>query len=516
MKTFYKLLIFIVVTPLLASCAHDVYHQTDGDIAQSQAQMNRLQAQNNHPAPPVVIKPGYYVNTTPVSLQKQAAWLSRPVSLRAKNVPFNVMVQRLLRHSNVVVSYDNTVQNHRLVSLNYSGTIKGALQSIADETDYAYQIDGKQLLWSAFETKTFNISFMPGQANYMLGRTEQQDQNSQNNNNSESNGVNTVQASSLNDVQYSNLQAALSVWADIRATLNDLKSKQGRVIVSESTTSVTVHDRPDNVRAMAKYLKQLNHALSQEVAIKVEVLEIELNKDYNYGINWNAITHVFNTKLTLQGDLASATNLVASSIARGGSTSTGVQIGNSTDNLLITALSQQGKLRVVTKPEVVTLNNQVASIRITQDTGYIQSVNQSFNGTNDFVTTSITPGNVEDGFTLYVLPKIQGNHVYMQISSTIANLLSLNKISTEPSSTSSSSTQQYNAIEVPTLAQKSFNQRSVVPNGSTLIIAGYKRLRDEIDNAKLFGTDIIGGKGAKGSNIETLVLITPTIIRNNA
>ncbi len=161
------------------------------------------------------------------------------------------------------------------------------------------------------------------------------------------------------------------------------------------------------------------------------------------------------------------------------------------------------------------MNDQIASIRITQDTGYIQSVSSSM--TDNYVSTSITPGTVTDGFTLYVLPRIQGNRVFMQISSRIANLVALMKESTEPTniengSQSVTGNQQYNAIEVPTVATKEFNQRSVVTTGSTLIIAGYKRLRDETTNAKYFGIAPLGGEGAKSANVETLVLITPVIL----
>lgn len=72
-----------------------------------------------------------------------------------------------------------------------------------------------------------------------------------------------------------------------------------------------------------------------------------------------------------------ATNLVASNVLDNNpnSAAAGLSIGkvNGTQSL-INALSKRSKLRIVTKPEVVAMNNQIASIRITQDTGYIASV----------------------------------------------------------------------------------------------------------------------------------------------
>ena len=107
----------------------------------------------------------------------------------------------------------------------------------------------------------------------------------------------------------------------------------------------------------------------------------------------------------------------------------------------------------------------------------------------------------------------------MQISSRIANLVSLQKVSNEPNGTqnsNSSTNNQYSAIEVPTIDSKEFNQRSVVQSGSTLIIAGYKKLADETQNAKMFGISALGGQGATQNNVETLVLISPIILQSTS
>ena len=225
--------------------------------------------------------------------------------------------------------------------------------------------------------------------------------------------------------------------------------------------------------------------------------------------------------MALTGSLSSATNLVATNLVnqQGNTGLAGFQIGSSgSDNshFLLNALSQEGRVRVVTKPQVVTMNDQIASIRITQDTGYIKSITSS--QFEQYQTTTITPGTITDGFTLYILPKIQDQDVYMQISSRIANLLSLQKVSNEPTNLEDSSSvktnSQFSAIMVPTIAAKEFNQRSVIRSGSTLIIAGYKRLRDQTSDAKMFGVSALGGQGSQSRNVETLVLITPTILKS--
>ncbi len=106
-------------------------------------------------------------------------------------------------------------------------------------------------------------------------------------------------------------------------------------------------------------------------------------------------------------------------------------IGKNDHQTFINALDHQGKVHMVTNPQVVTMNNQMASIRITNDTSYVKSVSTT-QTPEAGTTSSITPGTVTDGFTLYILPKIQGDRVFMQITSTLSDLVSIKKADNAP------------------------------------------------------------------------------------
>ena len=507
-------LILAMTAPLLVACTHTPYTVAKAHVRATQHEIKKDLAHYDATLPAVVKHKGYYVSTTPYTLKQKPKWMQKNITLQAKSLPFGILMNRLLTGSDMTVSYDDTVSPQQLVTINYSGNVSGALDRLAAITHFNYSISKFDISWSSFIDKTFNISFMPGSSSYMVGQSRSEKTTHTTND--------AGQENHLNDMQYSSLEGRLSVWDDLTRTLDELKSKDGKVVVSQSTTSVTIHDHPYNVAEIGKYIARLNKSLSQEVGIRVEVIEVELNNDYNFGINWNMVQKILKTKVSLSGNLSTATNLVATNIfdRTGNSGTSGFQIGKAgsgNSNFLLNALQQEGKVRVVTKPQVVTMNNQIASIRITQDTGYIQSITSS--QFQQYQTTTITPGNITDGFTLYLLPKIQDSNVYLQVSSRIANLLSLEKVSNEPNDASASgkkSTSQFSAIEVPTIASKEFNQRSVIRSGSTLIIAGYKRLRDQTANAKFFGVSALGGQGASSKNVETLVLITPTILKSTA
>lgn len=499
------------------------YKDADRNADISRQKIHNEEARFDKTAPPVINQSGFYVNPAPIKLKKGPAWLNQPITLEAHHMPLEYLVNQLLSHTNINARYDDTVQSDQLITMHFQGTIKGALDTLAEKAHIFYFIDEHTINWSMFETRTFNIAFMPGTSNYFVGQQANQS-GFGGGSGSQYNQSNDVH-SNLNDDQYSNLQGALSIWDDLRQALNELKSDQGTVVVSEASTSVTVKDRPDNVAAIAEYIKKLNTMLSQQVAIKVEVIDVTLNKEYNIGIDWDVIANTLDTRFNLRAPLASATDISAQNAIRDGSSSavSSFIIGKGDAKTLISALDQQGKLNVVTRPQVVTLNNQIASIRITTDTAYVKQVSTTV--INDGGTTSsIEPGTVTEGFTLYVLPKIKNQDVYMQISSTLSDLLAIQKEDNEPTSfeaeqaennknnKNNNNSNQFVAIQVPTLAQKVFNQRSVVRSGTTLVIAGFKRLRDATARATLFG--IPSGEGAEQQNVETVVLITPVILSN--
>lgn len=501
------------------------YKDADKNADISRQKIHNAEAQFDKTDPPVINQSGFYVSTQPVKLKTGPAWLNRPIDLEAQQMPLDQLVNQLLANTNINARYDETVASQRPISMHYHGTIKGALDTLAEKTHIYYFIDEHTINWSIFETRTFNIAFMPGTSNYFVG--QQANENGISGGGGSGGGPQSYDQSdvhsNLNDDQYSNLQGALSVWDDLRQALNELKSSEGTVVVSEASTSVTVRDRPDNVAAISQYIKKLNIMLSQQVAIKVEVIDVTLNKDYNLGIDWDVIANTLGTRFNLRAPLASATD-VSAQTAIPNSSSTALSsfiIGKGDAKTLISALDEQGKLNVVTRPQVVTLNNQIASIRITTDTAYVKQVSTTV--INDGGTTSsIEPGTVTEGFTLFVLPKIKDEDVYMQISSVLSDLLAIKKEDNEPTNfevnqsknnndkNNNNSNNQFVAIQVPTLAQKVFNQRSVVRSGTTLVIAGFKRLRDATDRATLFG--VPSGQGAETQNVETVVLITPVIL----
>lgn len=543
---FVKRILFLCLSGMffLSACNSPMYNQTEGNIAdvgQSTIDARHKSDADARPAPALIVNQGLYVDKTPVSLSKDPAWLKNRMILRGDQLPFAYYSRTIASGGgkDVLTHYQVGLDQTTQVSLSYSGTVRGALDLLAAKTGYTYTVNGRHVYWQAFVTKTFDIAFMPGSSDYQMGKSSNGGSTNpvSSGGSSGGSGSSTTVTNIVDDNtsgEYSNLKGTLSVWKDVKDSITQMLSPEGKVMVSESTTSVTVRDRPSNVKLIEKFINNLNTNLSRQVLVKVEVLDIQLSSAYNFGIDWNAVKQTLGQQFALrsnQGTPISITPLVGTpnllNPAGPGTVSQAGTINNQQASTGVTALiyslTQQGKVSVVTQPRVVCLNNQVSVIRITQQKGYLASVQTTALGggsgsttvNNNTVTSQITPGTVVTGLTLYILPKILNQKVYMQVNADLSTLLSIDAISSTGTGTPTAASTSP-LIQVPNLTQKQFNQRAVIGSGDTLILSGFRQVSNQTGAMQLFTSQELGGKAAQQVNSETIVLITPIVLPGSA
>jgi len=125
----------------------------------------------------------------------------------------------------------------------------------------------------------------------------------------------------------------------------------------------------------------------------------------------------------------------------------------------------------------------------------------------------LQPNTVESGFSLYLTPKIHQNTVFLQISTSLSNVVDIGVFPPQLiDNNGGDSTNVSDVIQLPETVEKRFTQRSAIPSGSTLILAGFKHRVDNTAKSKLFGMEILGGKGASSNASELVILITPTVL----
>jgi len=245
---------------MLAACHSPVYNQTEGNVADVKikaAQARHYSDMSGKVPPSLLVKPGLYVDTTPINLEKRPSWLDNHIVIRGDQLPFSYYSRTIGSGAgnNILTKYQPGLDPSMNLSLSYSGTVRGALDLLAAKTGYTYIIHSNSIMWLAFVTRTFQVAFMPGSSDYLMGKS-----NSSSSSTSQQGSGTTLNFTSgdNSDNEFSSFKGTLSVWTDLEATIKQLMSPDGKVVVSQATTSVTVRDKPTNVDLVGQYLANMN------------------------------------------------------------------------------------------------------------------------------------------------------------------------------------------------------------------------------------------------------------------
>ncbi|HLB42957.1 MAG TPA: secretin N-terminal domain-containing protein [Gammaproteobacteria bacterium] len=521
---------------VLVGCQSQTYNQTEGNIADVKIKATeaiRKQDLSVKPKSSLLVKSGLYVDTTPISLEKRPSWLKGHILIRGDQLPFSYYSRTIASgaSNNILTKYQTGLNQSVNVSINYSGTIKGALDLLASKTGYVYSVRKNAIYWQAFITKTFDIAFMPGGTDYLMGKTSSSSGTvgAGSTSSSSAGTVSNYVSSDSSDSEYSNLKGSLSVWKDLDATIKQILSPDGRVVVSESTTSVTVRDRPPNVELVGQYIYNLNNNLSRQVLVKIQILSVNLQSDFNFGINWQLVMNAFhNSPFVVNANygtpvaITTVPDQLTLPLGQTAFPSSAPQFGSMVNparqnqipswTILLNALNQQGKTSVVSEPRVICLNNQVSVIRITKSEGYVASIQNTSTGgggsttaAQNTVTSQVTPGMVITGLTLYVLPKILKENIYLQVNADLSTNDGFREFG-----------QSGSQVQLPNISAKSFNQRSLIRSGDTMILSGFRQVSNQTGATQLFNSQALGGKASMEGSLETVILITPIILHGSA
>jgi type IVB pilus formation R64 PilN family outer membrane protein len=253
--------------------------------------------------------------------------------------------------------------------------------------------------------------------------------------------------------------------------VKQLLSGKGKVNANQSAGTITVQDRPENIRRITAFIEETNERYSKQVSLRINVWSLEVNDDSEAGIDLQV--------LFANDDLS----VVAGTLAPGGlNTATATVVtGKLRDSAsVVKALKQWGNATQVTSGGVVAMNNQPAPIVNTTKHSYLAS---SAVQTTDYgQTTEVTPGEVTTGFSMTVMPHIlDSRRVILQYSLNLSSLDQMQTISTGGTE-----------IQRPQVSTRAFSERVWMQMGQTLVLAGFAQ-SSQTDN-KTFGLFNFGKK----------------------
>ncbi|WP_305813296.1 pilus (MSHA type) biogenesis protein MshL [Photobacterium leiognathi] len=335
------------------------------------------------------------------------------------------------------------------------------------------------------------------------------DSNSSSGNGNTTTGGTTIETTSDSDF-----------WVQLEKVVSGMiGSGDGRnVMVSPQAGLISVRAFPNELREVKEFLGMSQKRLKRQVVLEAKIMEVTLDDSYQQGINWNNLTaSIGGTGITM-GTAAIAETLPggnAISDLLGGQTNITISDGNF--NAVMSFLSTQGDLNVLSSPRVTAANNQKAVIKVGGDEYFVTDVSSSnVSGDNNNVAPDVSLTPFFSGISLDVTPQIddQGG-VLLHVHPAVVDVQNEQK-----------------TIEVGTakpmvlpLAKSTIRESDSIIHartGDVVVIGGLMKstINDQVSKVPLLGD--IPGVGNLFRQInkvkkktELVILLKPTVVTDN-
>ncbi|MBL7134372.1 MAG: hypothetical protein ISS78_09775, partial [Phycisphaerae bacterium] len=270
-------------------------------------------------------------------------------------------------------------------------------------------------------------------------------------------------------------------------------------VVAETTSgTLLLSASPRYFETLMKMVEELDKAPPQ-VLVQVMLAEVMLDDTTTTGIDWTFSKAFDPTTITGGSSLG-----VSSSMAVGGGLN--LSVSGSDLSFYLQALQNQGRLEVLSRPQILASNNQTADINVGERVPLITSSRITDNG-DTINTIQYEPL----GIQLEVTPRISPDgFVRMEVSPEISAL-------------SSSSVDISTGVTANIITNRSANTTATVRDGHTIVIGGLITTRDDNREKKipLLGDIPLLGALFRTETVvkqrtELLIILTPHILANEA
>jgi type IV pilus assembly protein PilQ len=278
--------------------------------------------------------------------------------------------------------------------------------------------------------------------------------------------------------------------ADIEPHVSQiLTPDRGKISVDTRTNMLIITDTQAKIAQANELIYRLD-TVTPQIMIEAKVVEVTKDFSRNFGINWN-LSNASNTTSGFVDDFSVSVN---SSGVSGDFSFFGL-FGSSVSalNAQLEASEQQGDVRIVSSPRILTLDNKKAMIKQGQEYAYLER--------DDSGGSSVAYKDID--LLLEVTPHVTpDNRISMTVRLTKNDVASIS------------------SDGVPTLATNEAETELLVNNNDTVVIGGVVKRTQSQDTdgvpflAGLPGLGYLFGSKAKADDRnELLIFLTPSIVQ---
>ncbi|MFO8014439.1 MAG: secretin N-terminal domain-containing protein [Phycisphaerae bacterium] len=289
-----------------------------------------------------------------------------------------------------------------------------------------------------------------------------------------------------------------SLGEDAGGTLPFILEREVAIVAESTSNTLLLSASPRYYQVIADMIEELDRPPPQ-VLIQVLLADVTIDDTEEFGIEWNVQERWRSHDVF--GGTAPAFSASAGLTLNPGFT---VSVTGGDANFLLRAIEAQGRVEILSRPQVLATDNQLATINIGQRVPFITNSRITEDG------TTINTIQYEDvGIILNVTPRITPDgFVRMEVNPEISSI----DDSTVPIS------ENVNAIIVNS---RSAETTVTVQDGHTIVVGGLIRTtdRDRVNKVPVLGDVPLLGNLFRSTRkvkerTELLIILTPTVLQN--
>jgi general secretion pathway protein D len=279
---------------------------------------------------------------------------------------------------------------------------------------------------------------------------------------------------------------------------------QTTIIPDQATNSLVIRTAPPNFPVLQETIEQLDIRPAQ-VLLEVLIAEVELDRATQYGVNWQLFTQELVSGDSSRGITAGYGPQVFndSALSGAGFGLRVVSMANVNLRAIVKALSSRVKVRVLSTPRILALNNEEARILVGSEVPFNQSTRT---GLDVIVDQTVQFRKV--GTQLTVIPTVnKDGYVTFRVLQEASALTA----QTVPS-----------ALNAPIITTREAETSAIVKDGNTVIIGGLIGETRQVTQSGvpiLQDLPLLGGlfrtRGDSRQRTELAIFITPHVVMND-
>ncbi|WP_459817447.1 pilus (MSHA type) biogenesis protein MshL [Galenea microaerophila] len=429
----------IILTLLLISCASQPKTKLDGAHLHQEETPEEKGLKFAPPPKPVSFRP---ILPKPIKLKKQKLY-----SVSAINVPVKKLLYKLAADANRQLSLSQEVQGNVTLIVK-DKSLDFIVKHIAEQVGANYQVTPQIIkiypdrpYWQTYRVDYVNLlkkTQDDSLLNMSIGKLDiasGSDSISQGNQSS-------VSVETLNDfwgTLHKNIKVLLGTEENSKSSQPSDNTDSGQnatagqvdqsvvshVLINKEAGLLSVYATTKKQAQIKRFLDQVFTRANKQVLIEATVVEVELSDRYQAGIDWsllNSLTHGELRDASFVGTNLSTDPLFSINLVS--------KNGGFNFNLGLKMLQQFGKTKVLSSPKIMTMNNQMALLKVVDNEVYftiqaeVSEDTTSTGGTTSTTTYTSEVHTVPVGFMMSVIPFVSDNDsISLNIRPTLSRIL---------------------------------------------------------------------------------------------